>query len=914
MSDGPGEQPIEEEPSVDEGLMSTVDAGGAVTPDPFLAAVARIPERADVPFPVPVPRPGDKLGRFTLLSEIGRGGMGVVYAAEDSTLGREVALKVLPTCGDDERRRRFLGEARSAAGLTHGGIATVYDVGEVEGHVFIAMELVHGRTLRAALDKRALPLAEALRIAREIARALAKAHARGVVHRDLKPENVMIAEDGQVKLLDFGLAKKSHAAEAIPGGADPAPGPVPVTVSALAESMMTEAGRVLGTPGYMSPEQAKGRPVDARSDVFSFGVMIYELCTGARPFAGATPAELFAKLDCDEPAPPSRLDPSVPAALERVVLRCLAKDPAARYADAGAVLLDLDGCVAGPPPRRRTLRFLAAAAGVLALAGTALVSFQHPKAHDQVHEHVAHAAAAGPSPREAAVTAYHQGLAELRAGVKCTAAFERALELDPDFGAVHVTLAAMGMFGATEDAREHFRQAERLRGTLQERDRALLDAVEPVVRRQPSDWAESKRRLSAILERSPGDAIVWHLLAGAAANFDSFEEAARHEARAIAADPGFSEAESYQAMTLSYLGRFDEARGVLQQCIGRDPGAAGCLVMLARLADEQGACEDMEAIARQMIAASGEPEWGYALLANALAAQGRPMAMVREAARQAEEGQGPFPLAVERARQKDSVVFLMRMSVFEGDFDLAERSARAYADLVRTSRRQSAHGQAALALASILEETGKPAEAAATAREFLDRRDAWEPDPSAEDMALARDATPNLLLAAIRGGSLTRADAAAHRESWLRGWETRVTPVSRNFLWMYAYAAVAQTPDEAREALAALPAYGSLPPFRPGTLVEAELGRTYLLAGRVEEAIPWLDRAARTCMPLHFPFESMRARFLLAQAREARGDQAGACRDYQSIVARWGQAKPHSVTAEKAAARLATLSCARGAG
>src|SRR5262249_6788088 len=160
------------------------------------------------------------------------------------------------------------------------------------------------------------------------------------------------------------------------------------------------------------------------------------------------------------PAPPSRLDPSVPAALERVILRCLAKDPVARYADAGAVLLDLDGCVAGPPARRRALRFVAAAAAVVSLAATALVSLQHPK----VHDHVAHAASARPSAREAAIAAYHEGLAELRAGVKCTAAFERALELDPDLGAAHVTLAAMGMFGATEDAREHFRHAERLKG------------------------------------------------------------------------------------------------------------------------------------------------------------------------------------------------------------------------------------------------------------------------------------------------------------------------------------------------------------------------------------------------------------------------------------------------------------------
>ncbi len=212
----------------DEGFLSTVDAAGAdtVTPDPFLAEVARIPERPDVPRGGAMPRPGDTLGRFTVLSELGRGGMGVVYAAEDRTLGREVALKVLPTSGDDERRARFLREARAAAALTHSGIATIYDVGEAEGHVFIAMELVRGRTLRAVLDARpaddrALPLAEALHVGRDIAWALGKAHERGVVHRDLKPENVMIAEDGQVKLLDFGLAKRCEVVSSPPAHPTP---------------------------------------------------------------------------------------------------------------------------------------------------------------------------------------------------------------------------------------------------------------------------------------------------------------------------------------------------------------------------------------------------------------------------------------------------------------------------------------------------------------------------------------------------------------------------------------------------------------------------------------------------------------------------------------------------------------------
>ncbi len=258
---------------------------------------------------------------------------------------------------------------------------------------------------------------------------------------------------------------------------------------------------------------------------------------------------------------------------------------------------------------------------------------------------------------------------------------------------------------------------------------------------------------------------------------------------------------------------------------------------------------------------------------------------------------------MERSQKTETIANLTRMAIFEGDFVAAERSAREYEALVASNRRHSAHGSAASVLAKILDETGRPGEAARTALDFLDRRDAWEPDPSGEDVALAHDATPGLLRAALRGGSLSHEDAVARRESWRRAWGARITPVSRNFLWMYAFARVVDTEEDAREAVAALPAYGPLPPFRPGTRVEVDVARTFLLAGRADDALPLLEHATRMCMVLHFPFDHMRARLLLAETREARGDTAGACRDYQTVVSRWGRANPSSVTAATAAER-----------
>ncbi len=264
---------------------------------------------------------GSRLGPYEIVAPLGAGGMGEVYRARDARLGREVALKVLPEelSQDADRLSRFEQEARSASALNHPNIVTVHDIGRSDSTSYIAMELVDGRTLRELSASGPMPLRRILAIATQTAEGLAKAHGAGIVHRDLKPENVMVSKDGFVKILDFGLAKL----------VEPESGQLSV-MPTLAKPE-THPGVVMGTVGYMSPEQASGEPVDFRSDQFSLGSILYEVATGQRPFQRKTAAETMSAIIREEPEPIGKVRPEVPPPLRWIVERCLAKDPEERY-------------------------------------------------------------------------------------------------------------------------------------------------------------------------------------------------------------------------------------------------------------------------------------------------------------------------------------------------------------------------------------------------------------------------------------------------------------------------------------------------------------------------------------------------------------------------------------------------------
>jgi len=277
---------------------------------------------------------GARLGPYQILGGLGAGGMGEVYRALDPRLGREVAIKVLPAerLADPVRRSRLEQEARAVARLNHPNIVTVHEIEKAEGIDFIVMELVSGKTLDALIPRQGMRLGEALRIAIPLADALVAAHAAGIVHRDLKPANVMVTPAGVVKVLDFGLAKLTQADE---GGGEEA-----TTLDARV-SPPSRAGMVAGTPAYMSPEQASGGRVDARSDVFAFGAMLYEMATGRQAFSGSASAVILDAIMNREPMPPSRLNPALPAELERIVNKALEKDRELRHQTAADLRADL---------------------------------------------------------------------------------------------------------------------------------------------------------------------------------------------------------------------------------------------------------------------------------------------------------------------------------------------------------------------------------------------------------------------------------------------------------------------------------------------------------------------------------------------------------------------------------------------
>src|SRR6266542_591432 len=276
---------------------------------------------------------GTRLGPYEVLSPLGVGGMGEVYRGRDPRIGREVAIKVLPESfsRDAERLRRFEKEARSAGVLNHPNVLVVYDVGEHDGSPYIVEELLEGGTLRERLMQGPLRPAEAVEYAVQIARGLAAAHEKGVIHRDLKPENLFLTRDGRVKILDFGLAKLTQPEMAAAEAAEAA------TLSAV-----TESGVTLGTVGYMSPEQVRGLPADARSDIFSLGAVLYEMATGKRAFRGISPAETMSMILKEQPPAVGDANPDAPPGLDRVVRRCLEKEPARRFHSANDVAFALE--------------------------------------------------------------------------------------------------------------------------------------------------------------------------------------------------------------------------------------------------------------------------------------------------------------------------------------------------------------------------------------------------------------------------------------------------------------------------------------------------------------------------------------------------------------------------------------------
>jgi eukaryotic-like serine/threonine-protein kinase len=318
--------------------------------------------------------PGTRLGPYEIAAQIGVGGMGEVYRATDTNLKRQVAIKVLPLslAGDADRLARFQREAEVLASLNHPNIAAIHGLDRRDGHTALVMELVEGPTLADRIGQGAVPLDEAIAIAKQMAEALEAAHERGIIHRDLKPANIKLRPDGTVKVLDFGLAKAADPASVVASGL--------ATLATITSPAMTQVGMILGTAAYMSPEQARGRAVDKRTDIWAFGCVLFEMLAGVRPFDGEDVTEVIGAVihkDVDW----ARLPRSTPAAVRTALGRCLEKDPKKRIRDIGDVALALDGAFASPtasmpsaPTQRRSRRLVLLTAAMAIVAAVAAVA------------------------------------------------------------------------------------------------------------------------------------------------------------------------------------------------------------------------------------------------------------------------------------------------------------------------------------------------------------------------------------------------------------------------------------------------------------------------------------------------------------------------------------------------------------
>jgi serine/threonine-protein kinase len=849
----------------------------------------------------------DTVGRYVILDCIGSGAMGIVYTARDPDLGRKVALKLLrpdPSIPDfPDAQARMLREAQAMAKLSHPNVITIYDVGTRGDEIFLAMELVEGGTLSAWLRAPDRSWRDVLTVFRKAGEGLAAAHEAGLVHRDFKPDNVLVGGDGRVRVTDFGLAR---LADRDAPASDRTEGSTPGAL----ETSMTRSGTLVGTPAYMSPEQLAGQPADARSDLFSFCVALHEALYGERPFTGANLVQLAASIAKGElKRPSSPRARRVPAWLRRVVESGLQASPDRRPAGMRALLDAIDAGLS----RTRTLRGVEAAL-LVGAAAVALAIFV-PRWHGAKPPPPAKSTPPGPTaisdlPRPAstsseAVDAYERGLTKLRDGDWAADDFRRATQLDPTLAAAHLRFALTEFWEYPIEAREHLASALDERAHLDERDQLVLRAAQAWIQSQPADHAAYARLLDEALDRYPLDAELTFFTGRAHdEDGDRAGSIARFE-RAIQLDPGFGLAYASKADLLAREGDTQGALSMLDACVQRAPPARDCIAERTLIDERDGTCQRVEQDAQGLIAREPADDRAYWMLALASYANGRSVEAVREILRQRVERVMPA------LRPRFELQHHWALEVLSGDLEASCDEAVALERSVASSADRRLHARAALWWASALLESGRPAEAARRARDFVERQDAWVEEPRADDFALLRDPTVRLLLAERRGGLLSPAEFEQRRAAWVASWQQRVPKAMQPFVWLHGYATAVETRQDAERALAEQPAFGPIPPFTPYALGDAYVGTTYFLAGHVGEALPYLQRAAHSCLAIESPYEHTQVQLLLGQALGQAGRHDEACRAYGVVLSRWGSARPRSVTAERARSLAAVEGCPR---
>ncbi len=511
------------------------------------------------------------------------------------------------------------------------------------------------------------------------------------------------------------------------------------------------------------------------------------------------------------------------------------------------------------------------------------------------------------SPNLDALAAYRAGLQAMRDGSFDAAlvSFGRATTLDPGLAAAHLRKSmADSLFSADEMVtRATFMKAVQLRTTLSDRDQALLDAFQPLLQSDPSDLGEAEKRLGKVVERFD-DAEMWFYLGFVRHSAGHLADARAAFEHAMALDPKFALALAYDGGARAYLGDLDGARSVLDQCISSSPTGTDCLWFRAQLNEQAGECAREETDAKLWIARDPDDFYGYQFLAQALTAQGRPKETVHAALEQKWAKLAP------EGRQWRSAVDQARLEALGGDFEHAEARLRELADSPNVSDPgETTHAIPAALLVGIYMETGQPARAQRLADSYLKQNEAWVQPAMADDATISDDPIPVMLGTLERLGAMSPHEVEAKRTQWLDLWSGKTRGAYTNYLWIYGFARMAESHEDVQAAFTALPKFQPLPSFAPQSMAMGYVGRAFLLAGRVDEALPLLRKATASCATLMEPVDHTRAFYDLGQALEQKSDADGACSAYATVVRRWGDAKPRSRTAQLALGRTAALHC-----
>jgi eukaryotic-like serine/threonine-protein kinase len=484
------------------------------------------------------------------------------------------------------------------------------------------------------------------------------------------------------------------------------------------------------------------------------------------------------------------------------------------------------------------------------------------------------------------------------------ARLKKVVERDPKMAAAWLRLSYFTFQNSPTEARAAYAKAVEHRALLTERDRMLLRALEPWIVWQPPNLDERERRFEEMFRLYPNDAEIGFYLAGVSGTNWLSEEHLLPLDRAVAIDPKFANAWWQLGQQRAYLGDMTRAREALERCLDISGAATACLWNRIVIDEVDGRCEAVEADARRWTTVDRNDPLGWFALAAALHARGRSLTAVEEALRHEES------LMPTADRARESEMNAIRIGFALGDFIAVEKHARALDAIVESAGGEPEHQASARAMIDALVESGRTADAAKYADRYLQRREVWAPDSFAEDFAVANDVVLKMALAQRAAGTIDAATFDKRRDEWVTSWRKRLQGRAGGYVLIHGWAATAETKSDATRALDALSSM-ALPAFAPKTMGPSFLGHAYLLAGRNAEALPLLERGAASCQALELPYPHARTLLWVGQAREANGDTAGACRAYSSVLDRWGKAKPKSITADEARARMNALHCSK---